>query len=155
MDITNPTLLIYTLAAIIIALVVWIVLLEWRLTKIFQGKHARDLEDILADMGQFIEELSQKHDDLENFSQIMDARLRKSIQKVHTVRFNPFRDQGGNQSFATSLLDEDGNGVVISSLYSRDKVGIYAKPITAGKSDFELSEEELESINSARASQKS
>ena len=155
MNIANPTLIIYTLAVIIIVLVLWIVLLEWRLTKIFRGKHARDLEDILADMGQFIEELSNKHGVLENFSQEMDVRLRKAIQKVHTVRFNPFRDHGGNQSFATSLLDEDGNGVVISSLYSRDKVGIYAKPIIAGKSDFELSDEELESINSARTSQKS
>lgn len=155
MTIANPTLIIYTLAATIVVLILWIVLLEWRLTKIFRGKHARDLEDILADMGQFIEELSKKHEALENFSKNIDTRLHKAIQKVHTVRFNPFRDHGGNQSFATSLLDEDGNGVVISSLYSRDKVGIYAKPIIGGKSDFDLSDEELESINSARTSQKS
>lgn len=149
-NIANPSLLIYTLTAIIVVLVFWIVWLEWRLNKIFRGKHAKDLEDVLLDMGKFIDELSKKHEELENFVSNINNRLKKSIQKVHTIRFNPFRDQGGNQSFATSLLDEEGSGVVISSLYSRDKVGIYAKPIIDGKSEFELSDEEIESITKAQ-----
>lgn len=54
------------------------------------------------------------------------------LQKVGFVRFNPFTDTGGNQSFILSLLDENGTGVVISSLHSRENTRIYAKRIEKG-----------------------
>lgn len=79
----------------------------------------------------------------------INERLAKAIQRVHTVRYNPFKDQGGNQSFATCFMDENGDGLVISSLYSRDKVSVYAKPLVDGKSEYELSQEEKESIDKA------
>lgn len=150
----NDQTIIYSLAFVLVLLVLWIAYLEHRLGKIFRGKRAVDLEEVLVDMGRSIDELSTKHSHLKNFVDNIDARLKTAIQKVHTLRFNPFRDHGGNQSFATSLLDENGDGVVISSLYSRDKVSVYAKPVTNGQSEFELSDEERESITKARASQK-
>ncbi len=80
----------------------------------------------------------------------MHRRLRRSIQGIRTVRFNPFADQGGNQSFATAFLNEDGDGVVISGLYSRDKVGVYAKPVKAHASEHELSDEEAQVLKEAK-----
>ncbi|KKS76654.1 MAG: hypothetical protein UV64_C0025G0009 [Parcubacteria group bacterium GW2011_GWC1_43_11b] len=154
MNLTTDQTIIYGLATILVLLVLWIVYLERRLEKIFRGKKAGDLEDVLVDMGRSIDELSTKHSHLKNFTDNIDSRLKTAIQKVYTLRFNPFRDHGGNQSFATALLDEMSDGVVISSLYSRDKVSVYAKPIVNGQSDFELSDEERESIAKAQASQK-
>ena len=49
----------------------------------------------------------------------INTKLKKAIRGVETVRFNPFPDQGSNQSFAIGMLSEEGNGVVMSSLYSR------------------------------------
>ena len=76
-------------------------------------------------------------------------RLRGSVQNVGMVRFNPFRDAGGDQSFCIALLDEKQNGVVISSLYARDGVRVYGKPIQAGASTYTLSEEERQAISKA------
>ena len=86
-----------------------------------------------------IEKLSRKLDELE-------LKGRKHIQKIGVVRFNPFKDVGGNQSFSVAILDEDDNGVVVTGLYSREGNRIYAKPIKNGNSSFQLSEEELRAI---------
>ena len=71
---------------------------------------------------------------------------------MHTVRFNPFKGTGagGNQSFATALLNENGDGVVLSSLYSRERVSVYAKPVQKFSSEYELSGEEKQAIKSAK-----
>lgn len=72
-----------------------------------------------------------------------------NLQKVGVVRFNPFADTGGNISFALALLDRENNGIVISSLHSREGTRIYAKPIEKGKSTFHLTDEEMEAIDEA------
>lgn len=75
------------------------------------------------------------------------------IQKIGFLRFNPFTDTGGNQSFCLALLDRHENGVVISSLHSREHTRIYAKAIKEGKAlGQELSKEEKQAIIRARAS---
>ncbi|OJI08073.1 MAG: hypothetical protein COX02_00435 [Candidatus Vogelbacteria bacterium CG22_combo_CG10-13_8_21_14_all_37_9] len=155
MIISNPLIISSILGGLILILLAWIIHLEWRLKKLLRGKRAVDLEGVMIDMGKSLDELTTKHHELANFSTQMDERLKKAIQKVYTVRFNPFRDHGGNQSFSTCFLDDYGNGVVFSSLYSRDKVTVYAKPLISGKSDFELSDEENESILGATTGQKS
>jgi hypothetical protein len=89
---------------------------------------------------------------MEKYLTHVEKRLRKSIQSVHTVRFNPFKGTGGgsNQSFATTLLNEDGDGVIISSLYARDHVSIFGKPVSKHESTYELSEEEHQSLDQAK-----
>ena len=59
----------------------------------------------------------------------MEKTLRHSLQSLGVVRFNPFSDVGGDQSFAVAMVDGHGNGVVISSLYGRHDVKVYAKPL--------------------------
>ena len=73
------------------------------------------------------------------------------IQKVGLIRFNPFKDTGGDQSFVLSLIDGQETGIVISGLYSRSGTRWYAKKVKEGKGvDYELSEEEKRSIKEAR-----
>ena len=71
------------------------------------------------------------------------------IQRVGVVRFNPFPDTGGNQSFVVALLDARGNGVVLSSLHSRGGTRVYLKRVADGKAETALSEEESEAIRRA------
>ena len=73
----------------------------------------------------------------------------RAIQRVGVVRFNPFPDTGGNQSFAVAVLDARGHGVVLSSLHSRQQTRIYLKQVTNGKADTALSQEEAEAIRRA------
>jgi len=77
------------------------------------------------------------------------------LHKVAVVRFNPFKELGGNQSFAIALLDGNKSGIVISSLHTREGTRVYSKPILEGKSEkYALTEEEKNAINIASASKK-
>lgn len=78
------------------------------------------------------------------------ALTKSSFQKSALVRYNPFEDTGGDQSFIIALLNGQNNGFVISSLHSRNGTRIYAKQITAGKAaERELSKEEKEVVDKA------
>jgi len=112
----------------------------------------KDFKDILLSQ-------KEKHSDLEE--QLKDAFLKidnlenilsKTIQKTGIVRFNPFSDIGGNQSFAIALLDEKNNGFVISSLFVKEGNRVYAKAVKDGKSEHSLSNEEIEAIDRAISS---
>ncbi len=139
-------------AAIVVVLLVMILRLEWRLRQIMRGKSARDLEEVIINLGRETNRIRDKVIEIIGALQDLDARLCKSVSRVETIRFNPFRNEGGNQSFATAFLDDTGDGVVISSLYSRDKVNTYAKPIKKLHSEYELTREEREVITKASKS---
>ena len=62
-------------------------------------------------------------------------RQPRAFQRVGLVRYNPFEETGGNQSFALALLDADGDGWVLSSLHARTGTRVYAKAIVGGRSD--------------------
>lgn len=72
------------------------------------------------------------------------------IQKVGLMRFNPFKDTGGDQSFILSLIDGNNTGVIISGLYSRSGTRWYAKRVINGKSvEHELTDEEKQALKEA------
>ena len=75
--------------------------------------------------------------------------MRNNHSKIGVVRFNPFNDMGGNQSFIIAMLDNKNNGFVISSLFVKDGNRVYTKTVKQGKSDYVLSKEEIEAINRA------
>ena len=76
-------------------------------------------------------------------------RMKTSLQKVSMMRFNPFSDTGGDQSFAIALLDGQNNGIVLSGLYVKSGPMVYAKPIQQGASRYALSREEQEVLEQA------
>jgi len=75
------------------------------------------------------------------------------LQRLAIVRFNPFRDTGGDQSFAIALADGQGNGVILSSLHARDMTRVYAKPLERWQSTHTLTDEEKKAIGLAREQQ--
>ena len=128
---------------------IWIVKTEARLKRFFIGKKAKDLEDTIITLSDDIAKLKKAKENAEKEIAVINAKLKKSVRGLETVRFNPFPDQGSNQSFAIGMLNEDGDGVVISSLYSRERMSIFAKPIKNGKSEYELTTEEKETLKRA------
>ena len=79
------------------------------------------------------------------------SQLESAIQRVGVVRYNPFEDTGSNQSFVLAMLDARGDGFVLSSLHSRQATRIFLKPVSGGKADSAVSEEEAEAIRIAAA----
>jgi len=129
---------------------IWIFTTEKRLKKFFLGKKAKDLEETIDVLGRDIEALKTAKKNIEKELEEINTKLKKSIRGLEVIRFNPFPDQGSNQSFAIGMLDEEGNGVVVSSLYSRERMSVFAKPVKAHKSEYELSKEEREVLDQAK-----
>ena len=144
------SILIYILGGAIVILFVWVLMTEYRFRKFFAGTKAKNLEDVMIKLGSQMAELKDTQIEINKHLINVDKRLDKSIRSVETIRFNPFLDAGSNQSFAISFLNDEGNGVVMSSLYARDRMSIFAKPITNGKSEFELSTEEKEVLEKSK-----
>jgi len=134
-----------------LVLLVLVVLVSRRVAKLSVGEHG-SLEKTLASNKQSISELQTFRRELEGYLKNAEARLKTSVRGVGVVRFNAYQNgAGGNQSFAIALLDENRNGVVFSTLYSRDRVSVYAKPITNNASTFTLTTEEQEAVAKAGA----
>jgi len=147
--IIETTTVIYILIGLIVLLGAWIVRLEMRMKRLLSGGSAASLERTILDI-QASAALSHKlHEEKEATLRELNERLHGSIQRVDTVRFSAF-GEGGDQSFATVLLDNKGDGVVISSLYANDRVGVFAKPIKNYESDYSLSDEEKEVLRNVR-----
>jgi hypothetical protein len=126
--------------------------LERRFRRLALGKNG-SIEESIELLTAEAKDMREFRAELEKYLKLAEARLRTSVRGVGVVRFNPFtQGQGGNQSFATAFLDECLDGVVFSTLYARDRVGVYAKPIEKGASSFELTDEEKEAIAKAKQS---
>jgi hypothetical protein len=82
---------------------------------------------------------------------MLERELQGSFGRVGLVRFNPFEDTGGNQSFALALIDGRGDGFVLSSLHARAGTRVYAKAVAGGASEAALSTEESEALRQALA----
>lgn len=148
LDLDPSTLVIIGLGLVIAFMAVWIAYLELRLKKFTGGRSGKNLEEIIVQLHHRVARTDDVNEEIKKHLINMEGRLRRSIQHVKTVRFNPFRDQGqgSNQSFATAFLNEEGCGAVITSLYTRDRVSVYAKPINNRASEYELTEEERAAI---------
>ena len=130
--------------------VFWVIVTEKRLKRFFLGKKAKDLEETIINLENDIANLKKTKDGMQKDITVINTKLKKSIRGLETIRFNPFPDQGSNQSFAIGMLNEEGDGVVFSSLYSRERMSVFAKPIKNNQSEYELSAEEKEALNRAK-----
>jgi hypothetical protein len=107
------------------------------------------LEAHLRDQQTHLERLADSVGSLDQRAGSLETGARRSVQHVGMVRFNPFEDTGSNQSFALALLDGEANGIILSSLHSRQQTRVYVKEIVAGRCDAPLSTEESEALKRA------
>lgn len=134
-------------------LIFYVVRLEMKLKKLLVGKSATLDEsiEVLKKDTEYLKKYSEKA--TEKFT-VIDKKLQKTISGNETIRFNPFKGDGSgsNQSFATALVNAEGDGVVLSSLYHREHVSIFSKPIKNMTSEYELTTEEKTALQKAKES---
>jgi uncharacterized protein DUF4446 len=124
---------------------------DGRLRGITRGEEGESLEGVLGAHLEKVYEVSREVERLKTRTGSLESVGARAFQRVGLVRFNPFEDTGGNQSFALALLDAEANGWVLSSLHARTGTRVYAKAITGGRSEAALSEEESAAIRQAGA----
>jgi hypothetical protein len=144
---------------ILLGLALWLFLLSFFLFRSLRhykhltyGITKKDLKTILNKLLQQSQASQKEINALKKNLQGLQEDGKLHLQKIGFIRYNPFRDTGGDQSFCLSLLDRRDNGIVISSLHSRDQTRIYAKKIIQGKSPgYSLSKEEQEAVKRAQS----
>jgi len=107
-----------------------------------EPQNLKEVLDILKKLEDNFEKVSKELADFKQAS-------KKDLRKVGMIRFNPFKEGGGDQSFSIAVLDDGNNGFVLTSLYSNTINRIYSKPVVNGISSYSLSQEEKEAINKA------
>lgn len=127
--------------------VIWVVKYFRRLVnKVDQGNLVSVLEKILDGEKENLKSISEIRKHLLQLGE--EGSLH--VQKVGLVRFNPFQDLGGDHSFSLALLDGKDTGFVITGLHARERTRIYAKEIKKGKSEVELSKDEVRAVKLAQ-----
>ena len=114
----------------------------------------QQLETLLQDCLQKIAPLEQTSSKMEARLSQVELKLRSGVDRAELIRFRAFENVGSDLSFAFALLNQEGSGVVLSSIHNRDESRLYAKPIKEGMSSYPLTGEEKEVIDRAMLGQK-
>lgn len=140
------------LAAALVLTLLYVVYLHYKLSIFMRGENGKSLESVIRTYLNHVDDL-KKHDELiAEHALKLDTRLSQAVRNVSTMRFKAFDQNSSNQSFAIALLNELGDGVILSSLHHRDHVSVFAKPIAKYECMQDLTEEELGVLAEAKTS---
>lgn len=135
---------------LLIIILFWMVIrINNRVSGFTRGNNGLTLESAIKQLIRDYEESVIHHNELVKKVANINDRVLTSHRGFGVVRFNAFEHTGGNQSFSCVFLDEKGKGMVLSSLYSRERSNIFAKPIVDFKSEIELIKEEQQALQEA------
>jgi len=139
------------LVAVAVVLARRLTVLTNRLDGLTRGSDERSLEGILESHLGRVHQVVRDVEKVADRTAVLERDSQRAFARVGLVRYNPFEDTGGNQSFALALIDAKGDGFIISSLHSRNATRLYAKALTGGRSEAALSTEESEALKMAMA----
>jgi hypothetical protein len=153
----GPYLWVFTFLLVLVSFV-WLAVLQRRVGEL-RRRYAtlltgggEDLGELLTKYGEQTRLAASAAEQLTASADRVEIKLRRSLQRLGLVRFDAFEGLGGEQSFAVALLDDEGTGVVLSSLQGRGESRLYAKPVEKWDSTYTLSVEEKEAIRRAHQS---
>ena len=139
------------LAAWLVALTIFALRLSAHYNHLIKDASKRSLQSVLENLMAQQDATKKDIAILKSTCDTIIAEGKLHIQKIGLLRFNPFKDTGGDQSFILALVDGNDTGVVISGLYSRSGTRWYAKKIASGKGlEHELSDEEKQAVKEAK-----
>ncbi len=148
---------IYTVPALIVCvflLLATVLHLYYRLSIFMRGENDKSFETTVRTYLDQMDDV-KKHDELiSKYALDLDARISECVRNVSAMRFKAFDTNSSNQSFAIALVNEKGDGVVISSLHHNAHTQIFAKPIIKYTSTHDLTDEEKTVLEESRKANK-
>lgn len=149
----------YVIMALVVIVIILLILvissmhssakLQRKYKKLMRGVEGENLEKIITSYMDKIDEVKEESKEVREIYNNIDERVKKSIQNVAIVRYKAFENVGSDLSFSLALLDDNNDGIIITSIYGRDESFTYAKPINKGISRYDLSEEEKQVLKEA------
>lgn len=137
------------LAVLVITVLCKLKTLKRRIDSLSRGKDTESLEDIILNFFERVESLEEGEKMTRAALNAIKDNLKITYQKKGLVKYDAFREMSGALSYSLALLDKENNGVLISSMYSREGCYTYAKDIKNGECKINLSEEEAEALKQA------
>lgn len=141
------------LVIVVVWLLIWNLLQGGKLRKIrrkyelmMQGAGVEDLEGLLIDLKLQQGKLEDVQEQQQKILERLQMLMPKQKAKIGMKRYNAFAERGNDLSFSIAFIDDEKDGVVMTSIYNRDGSHVYAKPLTKGESPHALSPEEVEVI---------
>ncbi len=144
---TLSTLVLVLIGLVALLLIAWLILmvrvhrLQRRIHGMTRGIEG-NLEEMLRAHMDTVHETSRRMDVLEQTVAVLQSQMPGCLRHAHLIRYDAFDDVGGEQSFSLALLDARGSGLVLTSVYSRNDVRVYAKSIQDGRASHALSQDE-------------
>ncbi len=114
-----------------------------------RGKDAETLENTIIALGDEIRDLKAEDRANKDAIRVLNKNQRSSLQKFGIVRYNAFKEMGGNMSFALAELDYTNSGFIINTVHSREGCYLYIKTVDCGQTEVLLSAEEKEALEKA------
>lgn len=151
----DQTVILFAIAsAIILTLAGWISYLHYRFNRLVRTAHKDNIEKSLVEIYDYLEKNHKQNIDIMAALKVLDRKVHTSPRGLGLVLFKAFDGvkSGGNNSFALALLNERGDGAIVSTLHSRDRVNVYSKAVAGFKAHVMLTEEEQEALTKAQKS---
>jgi len=147
MDVKDIVLVVFGVWLTGLSVVFYLLLAHYR--RLAKGSEKENLEKILGKILDLESVNSKEIGKIWDRVSLLEKDGGFHIQKVGLVKFNPFNETGGAQSFSLAVLDGHQNGFLITGLHGRDRTRVYVKPVSGGKSSLELSAEERKALAQA------
>ena len=162
MSLSDPLAVTTIVLAVLVALLIGaVVVLGLRLRRLAADQRRAldgvevDVIATLARQRRRLDELATSVQETRTYADTLAEKLQHTVSRVGVVRYDAFEDIGGAHSFSAALLDEYGDGVVLTAITGRTDGRTYLKTITAGEGTVQLSDEELAAVAAARAQARS
>lgn len=133
---------------------IYAVYLHTKIHRLTRGESGASLEKLIRTCISSVSEIEKKNELISKHALSLDTRVSHAIRNAQTIRYKAFETNGSNQSFSISLVNEKGNGVIITSLHSNARISTFAKPIENYSSSYDLSEEELHVLEESKKEHK-
>lgn len=139
------------LSSALLIVLLYVFRLHYKLSLFMRGENGMSLESVIKGYLNHVDEL-RKHDELiAEHALKLEKKVSQAVRNVSMMRFKAFDQGGGNQSFAVALINELGDGVIISSIHHPNRVSVFAKPVSNYASSHDLSEEEEKVLLEAKS----
>lgn len=152
---SDQTIILFTIAiCIIVLLTSWIAYIHFRFNRLMQNAHKDNLENSLVGIYSFLEKNHGQNKEIISHLRVLDRKINTAPRGLGIILFKAFdgMKSGGGNSFALALLNEKGDGTVLSTLHSRERVNVYAKEIKNFTCAVLLTDEEQQALTKAQNS---
>lgn len=143
----TPTIL---LAMTLFVVICYALYLDHKIVVLTKGTSGASLEDVIRSCITSTQAIEKRNELIIKHAETLDEKVSHSLRNAQTIRYKAFDANGSNQSFSVALVNEKGNGLVLTSLHSHERMSTFAKPLENYESSYELTEEELAVIDDAR-----